>query len=58
MFDDAVYSPRAMALALRLWLAQGKKEEAATVWKEMQNRYPSWAAELSSSEEVRQLEGK
>ncbi|MBP1583598.1 MAG: tetratricopeptide repeat protein [Victivallales bacterium] len=56
MYDDAIYSPRAMHLALRLWLAQGKKTEAATVWKEMQNRYPSWAAEISSSEEVKGLE--
>ncbi len=55
MLDDELYTPKAMELAIRLWQALGKPEEAALVWREMRQRFPARAAVIQDSDFVRTL---
>jgi TolA-binding protein len=45
LFDDPVYSPRALRLAADGLRRMGREEEAQRTLKELQERYPSAPAE-------------
>lgn len=51
LHDDAVYSPQAMLLAVRVLLERGEPEEAASIYKELDKRYPIALAEFRNRPE-------
>ncbi|NMA43182.1 MAG: tetratricopeptide repeat protein [Oligosphaeraceae bacterium] len=55
LYDDARYTPRAMQLCMEIYMSQGKHDEAQVTWKELQQRFPSWAASMQNSETVEKL---
>lgn len=53
--DDDVYSPRAMLLATRIFLALERRRDALATWHELAAKYPSWAAAQRSQDYVKEL---
>lgn len=44
--DDEIYSARALQLAVEIYLAINKEDEAKASWNELKNRYPQAAAKV------------
>lgn len=53
--DDDVYSPRAMLLATRIFLALERRRDALATWHELAAKYPSWAAAQRSQDYIKEL---
>ncbi len=53
--DDPRYTSRAMFLAIQILLKQDKANEALTTWRELRNRYPSFAEQKRQTAEIEKL---
>lgn len=53
--EDDVYSPRAMLLATQIFLALDRRKDAMATWRELEAKYPSWAAAQRSQEYIKAL---
>jgi TolA-binding protein len=53
--DDDGYSPRAMLLATRIFLALGRRRDALATWHELAGKYPTWAETQRSQDYVKEL---
>ena len=56
--NDPTYTPRAMLIAVGLLDKLGRAEEAWTTWKELQQRYPSFAEQHADDDIVAQVKNK
>jgi tetratricopeptide (TPR) repeat protein len=53
--DDPVYTPRAMLLAINIFIALDNQRDALTTWRELLERYPAFAEEKRGSPQIREL---
>ncbi len=53
--DDPIYTPRSMLLAVEILVELGKVEQAQTTWKELLERYPSFAEQQRRNAVVKKL---
>lgn len=53
--NDPIYTPRTMFLAVEILVALGKLDEAMTTWRELRERFPSFAEQKRNEPVIRKL---
>ena len=53
--DDPVYTPRAMLIALEIYVTQGSMADAWTTWRELQARFAAFAEQNRDNPSVTKL---